>query len=149
MCQSQSNHFILVISRRCRQCYFQINSCMNEWSCIRPVCTYRLNWANLLRMLRWMKWHCPPDTEFDPWESEAKYVTSPSRKLPAIMNLYEWAGRNFSFLETLLVPEQGTKLRCQTFQAGSFNHYTKTPRKCIEIIFLLYSSYQTEKVQSL
>ena len=37
------------------------------------------------------------------------------------------ARKKLSFLETLLEPEQGTKLRSQTSQAGSFNHYTRTP----------------------
>ena len=42
-------------------------------------------------MVRWMRWHCPPDTRFKPWRSEVEHITSRSRRIPTILNLYEWA----------------------------------------------------------
>ena len=55
----------------------------------------KLGQENLLSMVRWMRWHCPPDTgfEFEPSRSEAEHATSRSRRLPIILNLYEWAGK--------------------------------------------------------
>ena len=51
-------------------------------------------------MVRLMSWHCPPDTEFEPWRSGAEHATSRSRRLPTILNLYEWAQKkHFSFFE--------------------------------------------------
>ena len=39
---------------------------------------------NLRRMVRWMSWHCPPDTECEPepWRSEAEHAISRSRSPP-------------------------------------------------------------------
>ena len=33
------------------------------------------------------------DSKFGPWRSEAEHATSQSRRLPTILNLYEWAGK--------------------------------------------------------
>ena len=39
----------------------------NESGFTPPLCTYRLNWVRKtsLRMVRWMRWHCPQDTGFE------------------------------------------------------------------------------------
>ena len=58
-------------------------------------------------MLRWMKWHFPPDTELYPYGSEAEYATAPSRKLPTKLFFFtSERGRNFCFLETSLINNQ-------------------------------------------
>ena len=33
-------------------------------------------------------------SKFEPWRSEAENATSRSQKLPTVLNVYEWAGRN-------------------------------------------------------
>ena len=55
----------------------------------------KLGHESLLRMVRWMRWHCPRDTgsKFEPWRSETEHATSQSRGLPIILNLCEWAGK--------------------------------------------------------
>ena len=48
-----------------------------------------LNWV-ILRILRWLRWHCRQDTGFE--RSGAEHATCRSRRLPTIwMNLYECA----------------------------------------------------------
>ena len=39
----------------------------NESGFRPPLCTYRLNWARrtFWGWLRWLRWHCPPDTGFE------------------------------------------------------------------------------------
>ena len=47
-------------------------------------------------MVRWLRWHCPPDTgfEIEPWRSEAEHANSRSRRLPAILTFTRGWGRN-------------------------------------------------------
>ena len=35
-------------------------------------------------LLRWKRWHCPADTGFEPWLSEAEHATSRSQRLPTM-----------------------------------------------------------------
>ena len=58
---------------------------------------YRLNWA---RRTSWgwrNDWDDTvlqtQDSKLEPWRSEAEHATSRSRRLPTILNLYEWAGK--------------------------------------------------------
>ena len=45
-----------------------------------PLCSYRLNWARRTSWgVRWMRWHCPPDTGFKIWASR-------SQRLPTVLN---------------------------------------------------------------
>ena len=62
----------------------------NELGFRPPLCTYRLNWARRthLRKVRWVRWHCPPDTGFEirtlgVW---GRVPTSRSRRLPTILS---------------------------------------------------------------
>ena len=73
----------------------------------RPhLCRYKLNWG------WWDEWDDTAlqiqDSKFEPWRSEVEYASSRSRKLPTILNLYEWAGKTFCFFETWR-PEWGFK----------------------------------------
>ena len=91
-------------------------------------------------MVRWIRWHCPPDTEFAiralaVWGRHATYR---SRRLPTIFNLHEWA-EIFCFFETW-IPERGLNPRSATFQAGSFNQCTRAPALLIQV--LLYFSFK-------
>ena len=106
-----------------------INCCEMKWIGFRAiVCLYRLNWARrTYRMVRWTRWHCPPDTRFEPWWSEAEHATSRSQRLPTILNLYEWACKKH-FVSLKLEGQSGVRTRdLPTFQAGSFNHCTMAP----------------------
>ena len=69
----------------------------NEWSLRPSLCTYRLNWARTFRT-SWEWWDEWDDTALQtknlklrPWLSKAEHATSRSRRLPTILNLYEWA----------------------------------------------------------
>ena len=49
-------------------------------------------------MVRWLRWHCPPDTGFEiralaVW-GRARYATSRSRRLPTILTFTRGWGRN-------------------------------------------------------
>ena len=92
----------------------------------RSLCTY------YMRMLRWMIWHCPPDTDskFESWWSEAAPATSLSRRLFTILILYEWAGKTFCFLG-IYMSERCSKPPFPTFRTGSFNHCTRSPPAAI------------------
>ena len=40
----------------------------NEWGFRPSLWTYRLNWARrTFWLVRWLRWHCPPDTGFEIW----------------------------------------------------------------------------------
>ena len=72
----------------------------------RPLlCTYRLTWARRTCWGWWDEWNDTAlqtqDSKFEPWWSEAEHATSRSRRLPTIMNLYEWARKNLFFLWNL------------------------------------------------
>ena len=68
----------------------------NEWGFRRALCTYRLNRA--AGRTPWGGWDEWDDTalqtqysKFAPWQSEVEYATSRLRRLPTVLNLYEWA----------------------------------------------------------
>ena len=98
----------------------------NEWGFRPPLCTFRLNWA---RMVRWMRWHCPPNTRFKiralaAW-GRARYLSV--TEVPHNIESLRVSGEEtFCFFETWR-PEWELNPRSPTFQAGSFNHSTKPP----------------------
>ena len=64
------------------------------------LCTCRLNWARdlekILWMVRWVRWHCPPDTWFEiqtleVW-GQARYLSV--TEAPHNTGFYEWMGQN-------------------------------------------------------
>ena len=69
----------------------------NKWGCRPPLCTCRLNWASRTSW-GWCD-ECDgtvlqtQDSKFEPRRSEVEHATSRSRRLPTILNLYEWAGK--------------------------------------------------------
>ena len=70
--------------------------------------------------MRWMRWHCPPGTEF---EIRALVVWGRARYFSVtdtIVNLYEW--RNILFFWNLN-GRRGSNPRSPTFQADNFNHF--------------------------
>ena len=84
----------------------------------------------LLRMVRWMRWHCHPDTIFENralviWRGSPQYWICTSEP-----------GRNIF---------EGQSGRPPTFQAGNFNHCTSTPipllKMTIRINYLLLGTF--------
>ena len=93
----------------------------NEWGFRPSVCTCRLNWARKTYWGWWDEWDDTTlqtqNSKFDPWRSEAEHATSRSRRLPTLLNLYEWAGEKIRFFKTWR-PKWGSNPRSPTFQAG-------------------------------
>ena len=80
-------HTIFIRSWEQKYCRYILKK--NEWP---PLCTYRL-----LRMVRWMRWHCSPGTEFQirALASEAEQTTARSRRLSTIF--MSQRGKNILF----------------------------------------------------
>ena len=80
-------------------------------------------------MVRWMRWHCPPDTGF---EIRALAVLGRAR-YPSVTeaphnieSLRMSKGETFCLFETWR-SECGSNPRSPTFQEGGFNHCTRSP----------------------
>ena len=58
-------------------------------------------------MVRWLRWHCPPDTWFEPWRSEAEHATSRSQRLPTIPNSH--VDGEETFIVSFKLPKPGTE----------------------------------------
>ena len=80
-------------------------------------------------MVRWIRWHCPPDTGF--WVralavwARARYF-SVTEAPHNIEFLWVSGEETFCFLETWR-SKWGSNPRSPTFQAGSFNNCTRAP----------------------
>ena len=99
------------------------------------LCTYRLNHPleNLLRMVRWMRWHCSPDTGFEirplvVW-GRTRYhsVTEAPHNIESLRVSGE---ETFCFFE-IWRAGWGSNPRSPTFQAGRFNHCTRAQVKAV------------------
>ena len=101
----------------------------NESGFRPPLCTYRLNWArrNLLRMVRWLRWHCPPDTGFEiralaVW-GRARYLSV--TEAPHNTNFHTWMGKKqFCFFQTA---ETGNRTPDSGVKGSGANHYPRAP----------------------
>ena len=98
---------------------------MNEWGFRPPLYTYRLNWARRTSWGWWEEWDDTAlqtqDSKFEPWRSEVEHVT----EAPHNIESPEWAEKKHLF-ETWR-PGCGSNPRSPSYQAGSFNHCTRTP----------------------
>ena len=78
---------------------------------------------NLLRIVRWMRWHCPPGTRFEilplaVW-GRAGYL-SVTEAPHNIESLYEWAGKkHFVSLKLERRPKWGSNPRPPTFKQAA------------------------------
>ena len=117
---------------------------------------------NLLRLVRWIRWHRPLDTYFkiralEIW-GRARYlsVTAASyniqfcRVSSEIVTLKlegQNGGEIFSCFETWR-PERGSNPRSATFQTGSINHCTTTTTACsvIWLKLLLFFSIWVSRI---
>ena len=96
----------------------------NESGFKPPLCTYRINWA---RMVRWMRWHCPPDTGFEiralaVW-GRARYLSV--TEAPHNTDFHMWMGKkHFCFFETA---ETGNRTPNSGVKGSGANHYPRAP----------------------
>ena len=67
------------------------------------------------------------DSKFRPWWCGAEHATSQSRRLPTLLNHYEWAGKKH-FVPLKLEGHSGARTPdLLALQAGSFKHGTGAP----------------------
>ena len=69
-------------------------------------------------MVRWLRWHCPPDIgfEIEPWRSEAEHATSRSQRLPTIQTFTRGWGR--TIFVSIKPPRLGTEPRTLAWKAA-------------------------------
>ena len=71
-----------------------LNKKRNEWGFRPPLSTYRLNWVRRTSWGWQDKWDdtalLTHDSKFDHGTSLTEHATSRSRRLPTILNVYEW-----------------------------------------------------------
>ena len=98
----------------------------NESGFIGHFCA-KLGQENLLRMVRWLRWHCPPDTEFEiralaVW-GRARYLSV--TEAPHNTNFHTWMGKkHFCFFETA---ETGNRTPNSGVKGSGANHYPRAP----------------------
>ena len=82
----------------------------------------KLNQENLLRMVRWVRWHCPPDTGF---EIQTLEVSGRAHYLSVTEThhnneFYEWMGKkHFCFFQTT---ETGKRIPNSSVKGIGANH---------------------------
>ena len=88
----------------------------------------KLGQENLLRMVRWLRWHCPPDTGF---EIRALAVWGRARHLsvteaPHNTDFHTWMGKKqfFCFFQTA---ETGNRTPNSGVQGSGTNQYPRAP----------------------
>ena len=87
----------------------------------------KLGQENLLRMVRWLRWHCPPDTGF---EIRALAVWGRGRYLsvteaPHNTDFHTWMGKkHFCFFQTA---ETGNRTPNSGVKGSGANHYPRAP----------------------
>ena len=78
-------------------------------------------------MLRWLRWHCPPDTGFEiralaVW-GRARYLSV--TEAPHNTNFHTWMGKkHFCFFQTA---ETGNRTPNSGVKGSSANHYPRAP----------------------
>ena len=104
---------------------------LNESGFRPPLCTNRLGarvgQENLLRMVRWMRWHYPPDTGFEiralaVW-GRARYLSV--TEAPHNTDFYTWMGeKHVCFFQTA---ETGNRTPNSSVKGSGANHYPRAP----------------------
>ena len=104
--------------------------CPNEMN--RALATFvhiqaKLGQENLLRMVRWLRWHCPPDTGFEiralaVWD-RARYLSV--TEAPHNTDFHTWMGKElFCFFQTA---ETGNRTPNSGVKGSGANHYPRAP----------------------
>ena len=95
-------------------------------------------------MVRWLRWHCPPDTGFEiralaVW-GRARYLSV--TEAPHNTNFHTWMGKKqFCFFQTA---ETGNRTPDSGVKGSGANHYPRAPALQVKVI-TVYSE-QTVKV---
>ena len=106
----------------------------------RPhLCMYRLNWARRTSWGWWDEWDDivlqTQDSKFEHRRSETEHATSRLRRLPTILNLYEWAWKKH-FVSLKFGGQSGVRTRDLRLSKQAVNHCTtrQTGNICIPFI---------------
>ena len=110
---------------------FLVQMKWNESGFRPPLCTYRRNWArrNLLRMVRWLRWHWPPDTWLEiralaVW-GRARYLLVTEAPHPTILTFTRgWVRNIFCFFQTA---ETGNRTPNSGVKGSGANQYPRAP----------------------
>ena len=84
-------------------------------------------------MVRWLRWHCPPDTGFEiralaVW-GRARYLSV--TEAPHNTNFHTWMGKKqFCFFQTA---ETGNRTPDSGVKGSGANHYPRAPAQLTEI----------------
>ena len=87
----------------------------------------KLGQENLLRMVRWMRWHCPPDTGFEiralaVW-GRARYLSV--TEAPHNTEFHTWMGKkHVCFFQTAQI---GNRTPNSSVKGSGANHYPRAP----------------------
>ena len=87
----------------------------------------KLGQENLLRMVRWLRWHCPPDTGFEiraltVW-GRARYLSV--TEAPHNTDFHTWMGKkHFCFFQTA---ETGNRTPNSGVKGSCAKHYPRAP----------------------
>ena len=87
----------------------------------------KLGQENLLTMVRWLRWHCPPDTGFEiralaVW-GRARYLSV--TEAPHNTDFHTWMGKkHFFFFQTT---ETGNRTPNSGVKGSGANHYPRAP----------------------
>ena len=78
-------------------------------------------------MVRWLSWHCPPDTGFEIWAlavwGRARYLSV--TEAPHNTNFHTWMGKkHFCFFQTA---ETGNRTPNSGVKGSGANHYPRAP----------------------
>ena len=85
-------------------------------------------------MVRWLRWHCPPDTGFEVralavW-GRARYLSV--TEAPHNIDFHTWMGKkHFCFLQTA---ETGNRAPNSGVKGSGANHYPRAPALCTSIL---------------
>ena len=91
----------------------------------------KLNQENFLRMVRWVRWHCPPDTGFaiQTWKVWGRAPYLSITEAPHNTKFQEWMGKkHFCFFQTA---ETGKRTPNSSVKGSSANHYPKAPAQVV------------------
>ena len=101
----------------------------------------RLNWA---RRTSWGRWDeitllsRHRHRKFEPRRSDAEHATSWSRRLPTILNIYEWARKKY-FVSLKLEGQSGARTRdLRHSKKAALTTAPRPPRRLSQIQFLLF-----------
>ena len=116
----------------------------------RPLlCTYRLNWARRTswwddwdgEMVRWLRWHCPPDTEFEiralaVW-GRARYLSV--TEAPRNTDFYTWMEKkHLCFFQTA---ETGNRTPNSGVKGSGTNYYHRAPARFALVFVSAYNNW--------